>query len=1752
MRTKNTLHWIVYLSVALLIPYLGWAGADKNAKISNNPYVAKTQAKKDATLKTQPKKTAMKQLVSADAAVPTLYGFLVWSDEWLSMSASDYKYGIYSFLANEDTSKTLVYSSTESALTGALVGDEYYYITRKISSNSNIESMQLHVLNVETWSEVMVVDLENDYSAMPLVMTYDKTADTMYALSYSADYKDHVLTTMDLDTGELTEVANMGRTENISSIFTMSVAADGTMYTICADGNLYKLDKSSGKMTVVGSTGVSPSALQSTVYDYSTNTLYWAASLTDYSGKLYKVDTSTGVATLISDFENNEEYVGLFILNKEQNSAAPKAPEATFEFTVNGGLSGELSFTAPTSTVGGDALQGDITMVVKVDNEEVKSVSVAPGSKNKEMLTFVEGSHLISVEASSNSQISDKTYISIYAGVDSPKPVKNLTLSIEEGTAKLTWDAVSETVHGGYCPDMDKILYKVIRGDGSVAAESLSVSTFSEKLSDEISTHSYSVVAVAGGVESEASLSNEVRYGLYYTVPYFNDFNDKAIVDEDFTFINANNDGEWYTWVCESNMDSKGNMLIYSCNWTIKADDYAVLPKIKFENENLYELTFEHSVNGQYDSHINDIKVLAGKEAKIESLTTEIADLKDISNAKAKTSVIFALPDDDVYNLAYYIYSSAGQGQFWINDMNIEVYGSAKVPSKTDVTVTANGDETVSVEFVAPNKNAAGNTLESLSKISIYRQGETEACHIIENPTMGQKYNWVDESPTGGMACYEVVSTNSYGDSFVSEGRIFTGCYVTPYVESFNLQESFDLFKVIDSNNDGYTWKFNENLGVVKWTTNFSLDADDWLISPKVKFETGRVYRVGFKGNSSNYSKERIDITIGEDNQPASHKAILQLENFKNEEVKYYYGYYIPEKAGNYNVGLHVRSLKATEEIVIDELSVIDAMSIDAPDAVTDLKIESDETGDLKATVSFTTPIQTIGGEELTSLRKVDVYRNSETAPAYTFKMPKVGQSYSWTDEKASRGENTYRLVPGNIDGEGMDIEGSVYVGFDRPMPVTNLVVKGDATNANATLSWDAPDKGINGGRLNVEKLRYKVIRSGSTINNNVTETTFSDKNAYEGLQQTFYYNVVAVTPDGESEYASSEVVLGTPYELPFEETFTNWKYDYNPWPTHTYEGTGSFGLNTELDGMTGYDETGFMVCQKWDDEHLLCELSTPKISIKDAENPVVSFYMLHFRNRSDKDNLKLFVELDDNNERIPISDAIYVKSTEGGWVQHSVSLKDYMDCNYLQIVMQGDLYDNKIFIDNVSVLDMVEYNLCVDSFVGPDVIDNKAEELTAIVKNLGAKIVESYEVELYCNDELVETKSGSNLGVQSTQEFKFEIAKPGVVDAGITRNYYVKIVFSEDMIEEDNISEILVIDVLAPPYPLIDDLTATAGDDGVVNLSWSEPETEYSNETFDGFDTYELFATSNIGNWTLVDVDKQYTIAPRYGATFTDCFTPKAWQVGEAQRMGMSNESKDVAARSGSYFLFSMQSDGTASDGTATTPRNDDWLISEEIVGGTQFTFYAKQPTNKYDGNEKFEVLYSKTDKEVDSFILIESVELQNMAEWNEYSYTLPEDAKYFAIRHTESYFGLWLDDIIYTPKSLNVSLQIDGYNIYRNGIKIGESATTSYQDIDLNGRFKYAVSTRFDEGESALSNEIEITVTGGSVGFVNLDNPSVVGTHKFIEVKNADGMIINVFSVDGKLYHSEKATDSVKIPVERGIYVVKVGNYTRKVNVR
>lgn len=137
---------------------------------------------------------------------------------------------------------------------------------------------------------------------------------------------------------------------------------------------------------------------------------------------------------------------------KENNMSAPSVPtDLTVTPDPEAKLAATVEFNAPAVTLAGDAITGEVSCVVKRNDDVIKEVAVAAG----ELVQFVDdavpapGHYTYSVVAAVNGASSDVVSAKVYVGEDVPDDVENLEAKDLNGKVALSWDAVTEGMNYG-------------------------------------------------------------------------------------------------------------------------------------------------------------------------------------------------------------------------------------------------------------------------------------------------------------------------------------------------------------------------------------------------------------------------------------------------------------------------------------------------------------------------------------------------------------------------------------------------------------------------------------------------------------------------------------------------------------------------------------------------------------------------------------------------------------------------------------------------------------------------------------------------------------------------------------------------------------------------------------------------------------------------------------------------------------------------------------------------------------------------------------------------------------------------------------------------------------------------------------------------------------------------------------------------------------------------------------------------------
>lgn len=982
-----------------------------------------------------------------------------------------------------------------------------------------------------------------------------------------------------------------------------------------------------------------------------------------------------------------------------------------------------------------------------------------------------------------------------------------------------------------------------------------------------------------------------------------------------------------------------------------------------------------------------------------------------------------------------------------------------------------------------------------------------------------------------------------------------------PYNNTFDTKDDFLRMTVEDTNRDNNTWYHYMHYAMYSNSYGENI-ADDWLFTEALPIKEGYKYHVSFSLQTST-STEKMEVAVGNGASSMNMKQNIfpQTEVVTNREWKRYETTFVAEETGNQNIGFHICSGSEGFMMYLDSIYIEEGAAAEGPQTVNDVEIIPASYGELSATVSFNAPLTDMQGEPLeeNDIEKIEVSRNGVLVK--TFTAPKPGEYCSFEDNGETvpieNGNNTYQFVAYSAKGKGDLVSVDAYIGIDIPAAVSTIIMQG--SEDKALIVWGAPRKGVHDGYISPSSLKYTVTRftsqgSYKDVAEDIETSMYEDPLPSEGTQMAYYYGVKSKNMAGESEYAYTENVLvaGQGYSLPFNETFSYfdpYAKQYIPaLNTSIWVSDENWQLLAEDNEVKS--EEGGMLAFKPESENKKNYMFTPIIDLSREVNPCMKFKIYIPESSNANLDLRYSVYKESNLTKIKTITNPYNYDIEPGkWNDIYVdisSLAGWKEIRF-QFYATGNSSNDVIYIDDVSVYDNIDLDLAVTGIDYEKIITSEEDaEITVYIKNKGMGTSYQCSAVLYCNDEILAREDVSALAPEDTCSVKFRYT-PEDKDVNTTKQFYA-ILDIEDEKLNNNTSETVTSFVESMPFKAVTDLSVRE-EQGKIMLGWSEPEhAESMNiKVNDDIESYEDFIIEDIGSYTMVDGDGQQT----YGVnmcSWPNIFEPQSFIVFNPHRANMDLElDPGWTPHSGNKMLVCFDVMNVDPD---TIIRNDDWLITPELAPSTLFSFWAKSP-NPYTPAEELEVMYSVTDTDTASFYRLEPEVIEVPAMWTQYVYLLPYDAKYVALHCVSpARFALMLDDLEYSMKE-EKDLTVEGYNIYRNGECITQTPvrTCSYTDEPSEtGEYYYEVETIYNQGTSQKSNmegiayEISVYDTGDDFNIFVSDN--------MLYIESTANERVTVYTPQGYTVYNGNTTDYRPLELDKGIYIVKVGNRMRKVS--
>ena len=445
--------------------------------------------------------------------------------------------------------------------------DRNYYL---IDSDDQMVPYRLLKLNIDTHQLETIAEYDSRSFEGGLIfqdMTYDAATGTVYALAFDIDSGTMTddqeldiplgLFSLDVTTGTATRIKIYS---NDTNMLTLSASSDGYLYAISGLGELWDIQKSSGRLgDILCETGIYPATVQSAEFCPTDGKLYWTGfyATADAVGNpvpngflgCFTFGDDMVTFERLAEMPHNEELIGLYIdPNPIDRNAPARVTGLVATADASGDRSATLTWLNPSLNVGGDKLAEDITIDIYRNDALITTLNgVTPGSEGSYTDNVGDNCNVTYHLIARNNAGSDRPVYAptVFVGHDLPAEVQNLTAQ-RTGTGydiAVSWNVPVAGINGGWI-DASAFTYDVVRyPDEKVIASATTATSLTDNTITEPAGYYYAVTASNADGKGATALSNTVVSGSALDVPYSCDFSTPEMARQ-WTVVDANHDGQ--------------------------------------------------------------------------------------------------------------------------------------------------------------------------------------------------------------------------------------------------------------------------------------------------------------------------------------------------------------------------------------------------------------------------------------------------------------------------------------------------------------------------------------------------------------------------------------------------------------------------------------------------------------------------------------------------------------------------------------------------------------------------------------------------------------------------------------------------------------------------------------------------------------------------------------------------------------------------------------------------------------------------------------------------------------------------------------------------------------------------------------------------------------------------------------------------------------------------------------------------------
>ena len=172
--------------------------------------------------------------------------------------------------------------------------------------------------------------------------------------------------------------------------------------------------------------------------------------------------------------------------------------------------------------------------------------------------------------------------------------------------------------------------------------------------------------------------------------------------------------------------------------------------------------------------------------------------------------------------------------------------------------------------------------------------------------------------------------------------------YEVPYLETFGSSASMNDYTIVDANNDGTTWGYNNMSGNVTYNWSMTNAADEWLFTPAIHLLPGKCYTFSIKARSFTATMpERFEVMMGtEPTVDGMATTVIEPTEVATGDMTEFSGNVWISTEGNYRFGVHAISdadnmMLSVDDIAVDEAINTAVSTVRSKDAVNDTTVYS-------------------------------------------------------------------------------------------------------------------------------------------------------------------------------------------------------------------------------------------------------------------------------------------------------------------------------------------------------------------------------------------------------------------------------------------------------------------------------------------------------------------------------------------------------------------------------------------------------------------------------------------------------------------------------------------------------------------------------------------------------------------------------------------------------------------------------------------